>query len=167
MKNFFENCKSLDELKAEFRRLVKRYHPDCGGDAETMKAVNNQYEIAFEQLKKQHNERADAEHQTTETPDEFRNIILALLNLDGVTVELCGSWLWLSGKTYDHKDALKALGCRWSSSKKMWYWRHAEDGHKWHRGNKSLSQIRAKYGSQVFKGATETTGFEQIAGATA
>ncbi|MBO5556539.1 MAG: J domain-containing protein [Oscillospiraceae bacterium] len=37
MKNFFENCKSLEELKAEFRRLVKKYHPDCGGDAETMK----------------------------------------------------------------------------------------------------------------------------------
>ena len=167
MKNFFENCKSLEELKAEFRRLVKKHHPDCGGDAETMKAVNNQYEAKFEELKKHHNATHDAEHQTTETPDEFRAIILALLKLEGIEVELCGSWLWLAGDTYSHKDELKKLGCRWSSSKKKWYWRHAEEGYKWHKGNKTMSQIRSKYGSQVFRGATETTGFEQIAGATA
>ena len=36
---FFTNCKSLDELKAEYRRLIKIHHPDCGGDAEVMKQV--------------------------------------------------------------------------------------------------------------------------------
>lgn len=39
----------------------------------------------------------------------------------------------------------------WSSTKKLWYWHHAEDGHRWHRGKSSMSQIRAKYGSQTYR----------------
>ena len=87
--------------------------------------------------------------------------------LSGLEVELCGSWLWIGGNTRENKDALKACGCRWSSSKKLWYWRHEEDARPWHRGNKTMSQIRSKYGSQVFRGGAETTGFEQLNGATA
>ena len=93
-----------------------------------MKAINNEHDKIFEILKAQHNRRADAEQaqrdagqrtetytrHTTETAEEFRTIIELLLKLDGITVELCGSWLWLSGETKQHKDALKAAGCRWS-----------------------------------------------------
>ena len=67
----------------------------------------------------------------------------------------------------NYRPPLKAAGCRWSNNKKLWYWRHEEDGRSWSRGKKTMSQIRSKYGSQVFRGGAETTGFEQIAGATA
>ena len=163
---YFNNCKSLDELKAEYRRLIKKHHPDCGGDNETMKAINLEYEVAFESLKKQHNAKADAQHQTTETPDEFRAIIEMLLKLDGLDIELCGSWLWIGGNTKEHKEALKAAGCRWSNNKKLWYWHHAEEGHKWHKGSSTMTDIRTKYGSQTFKGGKESSNYERI-GATA
>ena len=109
---YFTNCKTLDELKAEYRRLAMANHPDRGGDAETMKQINADHDAAFEILKKRHNESADEFHQTTETAEEFRDIIEALLKLDGLTVELCGCWLWISGNTKEHKEALKAAGCR-------------------------------------------------------
>lgn len=161
---FFTDCKTLDELKAEYRRLIKIHHPDRGGDVETMKQVNNDYEARFEVLKKAHNETHDAEHQTTETPREFIEIIEKLLRLDGLEIELCGSWLWIGGDTYSHKDELKEAGCRWSNNKKMWYWRHAEDGAHWSRGRKSMQQIRAKYGSRHITGASHEDR-EQIEGA--
>lgn len=153
---YFEHCKTLDELKKEYRRLAMQHHPDVGGDLETMKAVNNEYAARFEVLKGQHNARAAADETgktstTTEAPEEFIAIIEKLLRLDGLEVELCGSWLWIGGNTREHKEALKAAGCRWSSSKKLWYWRHAEDGHRWHKGNKTMSQIRNKYGSQTYR----------------
>ena len=150
---YFANCRTLDELKKEYRRLSKLHHPDHGGDEATMKAINAEYSDRFEVLKRQHNASADEAHQTTEAPEEFINIINALVKLHGITVELCGCWLWVSGDTRAVKEELKAAGGRWSSSKKMWYWRHQEDGAHWSRGRKSMQQIRAKYGSQTFAAA--------------
>jgi hypothetical protein len=164
---YFNNCQTLDQLKAEYRRLTKIHHPDCGGSDEAMKEVNADYTARFEVLKNQHNKTADEYHQTTEAPEDFIEIINQLVKLDGIEIELCGAWLWIGGNTREHKDALKAAGCRWSSNKNLWYWRHPEDGRKWHKGNKSMNQIRSKYGSQMFKGAAEYSGFEQLNGATA
>ena len=89
-----------------------------------------------------------------------------IFRLDGLTVELCGCWLWISGNTREHKEALKAAGCRWSKPKAMWYWRHPEDGRSYYRSKSTMSDIRMKYGSQVFRGSSEETGFDRL-GATA
>ena len=163
---YFTNINTLDELKAAYRRLSMKHHPDRGGDTATMQEINAEHDELFERLKKQHNASADEFHQTTETPEEFREIIELLLRLEGLTVELCGSWLWIGGDTRQHKETLKAAGCRWSNNKKLWYWHHAEEGQKWRRGKATMSDIRTKYGSQVFDAAGERTGYERI-GATA
>ena len=147
---FFTHCTTLDELKAEYRRLAMRHHPDRGGDTETMQRINAEYEAKFELLKHEHNATHDERHQTNEAPADFIRIIEALLRLDGIEVELCGCWLWISGDTRKHKEALKAAGCRWSANKERWYWRPVYGTSSFHRGNQSLGMIRAKYGSQRF-----------------
>lgn len=163
MKKYFQNCRSLDELKKEYRRLVMLHHPDRGGDTATMQAINAEYEQMHELLKNSWNASHDAEHQCTEAPEEFRDIIESLLKMDGVTSELCGQWIWISGNTYAHKDELKALGCRWSSNKKMWYWRHESESHKYHKSKKTMDEIRVKYGSQIFRGVND--GFAKLGAA--
>lgn len=165
MTQYFENVKTLDELKKQYRRLAIKYHPDMGGSTEIMQQINAEHDRLFEQLKSQHNASADEYHQTTETPEEFRVIIELLMKLDGLEIELAGAWLWIGGNTRAHKEALKAAGCRWSSNKKLWYWRHEEAGRRWHRGNKTMSEIRAKYGSQIFNGSRESSGYEKIGAA--
>jgi hypothetical protein len=144
-----------------------KHHPDRGGDDATNEKQLTMNTMNFcEILKMQHNNAADEYHQTTETAEEFRESITALLNIGDIVVELCGSWLWISGNTKEHKDELKALSCRWSDNKKMWYWRHPEDGRAYRKSKTSMSDIRTKYGSQVFTAAGETTGYKTI-GATA
>lgn len=96
---YFTNVTTLDQLKHEYRRLVMIHQPDRGGDLETMKQINLAYEVKHEELKHAWNKTHDSDHQCTEAPEEFRDIIEALLKMDGVDVELCGSWLWLSGNT--------------------------------------------------------------------
>ena len=160
---YFINVTTLDELKKQYRRLAMIHHPDVGGDLETMKAINAEYDEMHEILKAAHNQQADEHHQTTETPDEFRDIVERLLRMHGLEVELCGSWLWIGGNTREHKDELKAAGCRWSSNKKLWYWHHAEEGRRWHKGSATMNQIRNKYGSQTFRSG----GAERLAEATA
>lgn len=150
---FFDSCKTLDDLKKLYKSLVFEHHPDRGGDLETMKAVNIEYEAAFKRLKAAHNEEAarpeSAKRATMETPEEFRVIVERLIRLDGIEIELCGSWLWIGGDTRKHKEALKAAGCRWSRLKGLWYWHHAEDGAHLIRGKSSMDEIRSKYGSEI------------------
>jgi curved DNA-binding protein CbpA len=132
-----------------------KYHPDRGGSTEIMQEINAEHDRLFEILKKQHNAKADPKRQTTETAEEFRNIIDALLRLDGLEVELCGSWLWIGGETKKHKDRLKALGCRWHQKKSLWYWHHPEEGCGRWKSKTTMSEIRAKYGSQIFAAGKE------------
>ena len=155
MTKYFVSCRTLDELKKVYKHLAQKHHPDVGGDTRTMQEINAEYEARFEVLKRSQNEQAAEDttgkaRATTESAGDFIAIIDHLLKLDGLEIELCGRWLWIGGETKKHKEALKACGCRWSSSKKLWSWHFAEDGDKWHRGSKSMSQIRSKYGSTTF-----------------
>ncbi len=146
-------CRSLSELKAVYRRLVMEFHPDRGGDVRAMQEINVAHDAAFNRLKDRQNEAAKQPgatvRETTETPEEFRAVVDALLKIDGIEIELCGSWLWISGDTYSHRAELKAAGCRWSKSKAKWYWRHAEKGCRWSRGKATMDHIRTKYGSHL------------------
>jgi curved DNA-binding protein CbpA len=151
---YFDNCTTLEELKKAYKKAALKHHPDLGGNVETMKAVNTEYSAKFEELKHKHNTAPNSK-QTTETPEEFKVIIEKLLHMEGVEVELCGSWLWIAGNTFSHKFELKAAGCRWSRSKKKWYWRHAEKGCHWSRGKSTMKDIREKYGSEVFSCAPQ------------
>lgn len=67
---YFKNVKSLEDLKNQFRELARKNHPDAGGDAETMKAINQEYDQLFPIWKKRFN-MASAE-PTTETADSTR-----------------------------------------------------------------------------------------------
>lgn len=68
---YFNNCRTLDELKKEYRRLTMLHHPDRGGDTATMQAINVEYETLFPVLKLAYNQTA--EQPTHETAESFRN----------------------------------------------------------------------------------------------
>ena len=77
-----------------------------------------------------------------------------VVHLANITIEICGSWIWISGNTYQHKAELKEIGFKWASQKKQWYW-HSEAFRK--RGKKPLSMddIRNYYGSTEVKTETQ------------
>jgi curved DNA-binding protein CbpA len=156
-------AESLNELKQLYRVYAMQFHPDHGGDEETMKAINATFTTMFEILKNHQNTRAEQEHArgnwkgfstTTETPEEFIDIVNKLHAIGGIVIELCGSWIWISGETKDNREALKAAKCRWSKNKKQWYWRHEEDFCRKHRSHSELEmdEIRDLYGSQILNG---------------
>jgi len=151
---YLNNCKTIEELKKAYRAFTKKLHPDCGGTKEEMQRLNAEYDEMFNRLKDIHNATADDEHKTTEAPEEFRDIIEKLLHFEGVEVELCGSWIWCRGNTFSYKDELKAMGFKWSKSKKSWHWHHATimDLTRRHWGY-SMDKIREMHGSQIFEAA--------------
>lgn len=151
---WFSNVTTAEQLKAEYKKLAMAHHPDRGGNTSDMQEINNEYDILFAKLKDIHTTAEGktyrASRGTTETPEEFKNIINALINLEGINIELCGSWLWLTGNTREHKEVLKGLRFKWSKSKCAWYY-HSNDYRKASRKTYSLNEIRDLYGSETIK----------------
>ena len=156
MTHFFDDCATLDDLKKSYHAAAMKHHPDLGRDEDTMKAINAEYEARFHAIKQSHNTQTTTARATSESAGDFMRIIDHLLRLDGLEIELCGRWLWIGGNTMAHRDQLKACGCRWSGRKRLWSWHFAEDGSGRHRGTKSMSQIRSKYGSTRFTTERDT-----------
>lgn len=160
MENFdviFASIDTMDALKKAYRRLAVKYHPDCpGGSEAAMKALNNAYDEAVARIACTERRAASSgarEYDAAATASEataWRDTLLALLKLAGLEIELCGRWLWITGDTYQHRAALKALGCRWSGTKKAWYWHAPDDGGAHSRRRVDMATIRAKYGSQIY-----------------
>ncbi len=68
MKNWFENVRTLDELKAAYRKLAIIHHPDKGGRTEDMQEINAEFDRLFPVYKLQYNVTASAQtHETAET----------------------------------------------------------------------------------------------------
>lgn len=149
---WFNNPKTLEELKKQYKALALKHHPDKGGNLSNMKAINAEYDNLFKRLKNVH-ETVDGNTYTThntsgETPDDFKKVISSLITLDGIQIEICGSWIWLTGNTYSHRDKLKNLNFRFSRSKKAWYY-HNDGYRKTSHKSFTLEQIRSLYGSEV------------------
>lgn len=146
---YFTNCKTLEQLKAEYKKLALKNHPDCGGDEQTMKEINKEYDEVFPKLKNIHvNKDGQAyEKENAETADEFKDIITALMRMEFVTAEIIGSFIWVSGNTKPYKDQLKELGFKWHSKKLCWY--KSPEGYR-RSGKKqySMDEIKEMYGVQ-------------------
>lgn len=153
---YFTNCKTAEELKKEYRRLAKELHPDLGGRKEDFQEMQNEFETMWERLKNIHinSEGETYTKETAETPQEFINIINVLTKLKDIEVEICGSWIWVSGNTKAHKDILKQLKFRWANKKQAWYY-HTEPYRKKSKRELSLDEIRELFGSQQYKAKEE------------
>lgn len=149
LKKFFRECATLEELKAEYKKLVMMHHPDRGGDLETMQEINEEYDETFPRLKNKHKNKDGEtyEKESEEAPNEFKDLMETLIRMDGVHIEIIGCFVWVSGDTKPHKDQLKTMGFKWHSKKFCWY--KAPADYK-RRGKKQygMDEIRSMYGVQ-------------------
>ncbi len=166
MTRYFENCKTAEELKKAYKKAARELHPDMNHDRDTteeFKQMQAEFEQTFERLKNIHVNKDGEEYEKTteETANEFMDMINKLLLFPGIEVELCGSWVWITGNTKAHKDELKKLGFRWSSNKAAWYF-HYGPYHRWSKKGMSLDDIREMYGSEKFCGNSAKQEREQL-----
>jgi hypothetical protein len=144
--NYFKDCKTLDQAKKHYWTLAKEHHPDKGGDEEIFKAVLNQF----------HEFRPAEEKYSTEYEDwnshAYADIISQLFNIEDIHIEICGSWIWISGKTKLRKDQIKSINLtedfKLGFSYKKMMWHISPKGYrKKSKREVSIDKIRKLYGS--------------------
>ena len=149
---FFNNIDNLQALRKEYHRLAIIHHPDKGGDLETMKAINNEFEALSKRLI-----NGDASFSTsrkeyeTQVSEEIMQAISSIITLPGIEIEIMGSWVWLTGNTYAHREAIKTAGYKFSGQKAAWFW-HADGYRKKSSRMTSLDEVRAFWGSEKIEG---------------
>lgn len=153
-----DHTTTIEDAKKQYVKLCMRWHPDRpNGDLKAMQTINAEWDY----LRKHNYNIHDSKDGGTYTdwnqdmPDdvtsEFADLIAKLVNLDGLEIEICGSWLWVGGNTKEHKDGLKGMGMRWASKKHRWYKAPKDWKRKSHR-ELTMDEIRDKFGSQAVHG---------------
>lgn len=133
-------------IKLAYRKASAKYHPDRNpAGLEMMKAVNVAYKFLTE-ISYNGAERPIEDEVNADFGEQLNDAINAVINLTGVNIEICGAWVWLTGNTREHKDAIKAAGYWWAKKKAAWYFRPADYKSR-NRGNWDLDKIRDTYGS--------------------
>ena len=96
----FKGVEGINEAKKIYKNLAKKLHPDMvGGDEESFKLLNAIYTDLIE-------------HKIYFSNDikidiELEKIISLILHFENITIELVGSWVWVSGDTKEIKEKLK------------------------------------------------------------
>ena len=160
MGRYFINVETLEQLRRQYKELLKKFHPDNGGSEEITKAINVEYDKLFKVLKDRHeNKSADGQNGTDSTKSAYsanmydwendkalREMLQKIVNFSGIEIEIAGQWIWISGNTYSYRKDLKDIGFKWASTKKQWYW-HSEIFRKRSHKTLSMEDIRNYYGS--------------------
>jgi hypothetical protein len=163
---FFDDVtiNTLDELKKEYFKLAKIYHPDKGGSTADFQALQNEYEKLFKQVLKGSKLSPEEKQTETEIDENLRAVIDSIIHLQGINIELIGKWIWISGNTFAVKDILKAANFIFikKAGVPFWVYKGAESTG---RGKMSLEAIKNKYGSTKFstKGSNYISGIPQVA----
>lgn len=148
---YFEGLTQENEIKARYKELAKLHHPDLGGCVELMKEINGQYEQVITDAYQRAGKSITEVDELLAKDSVLRGKIHEIIAYPDIDVEICGSWIWVSGNTKDIKDKLKEAKFFWARNKCSWFWR-AEENKSYNRKSMSLDDIRLRHGSHALKG---------------
>jgi len=157
----FHNCTTAEDVKIEYRRLCKMFHPDLGTSDEkemrtrAMQEINVEYAQAsamFRQAEMREKARQQGKPEPTAqdftdaaaVDERIRQAIEQIIGIEGLDIEICGLWVWVGGNTKENREQLKAAKFRWAAKKKLWYFAGIPAGG--HR-EFTIDEIRENYGS--------------------
>ena len=146
---YFKNVESLQELRKQYKELPM----DNGGNVAQMQEINVEYDKLFKLLKNKHDSTATNNDKTSYdnmkydfTEDALlREMLNKIIGFSGITIEVCGSWIW-AFDSFKYRKELKEMGFKYASKKKAWYW-HSESFRKKSHKVLSMDDIRNYYGS--------------------
>jgi hypothetical protein len=149
MTNYFKACKSIEEAKKTYRKLLLKNHPDhagAEGEAATVEIIRqfNAF-IDFFVSDSFDSYYADKDNKPgAETVTPFQDILKKIIDFD-CEIEIIGYWIYCF-KSYEIREELKAIGFWFSSKHKAWVFSGGKKTRFYSK--KTLYEIRAEKGSQ-------------------
>ena len=158
---YFNNVSDLPGLRKQYKELLKKYHPDNGGNVADTQDINAEYDSLFKALKDRHDSKAADKDKTSfdnmqydfAEDEKLREMLNKIIGFGSITLEVIGNWLW-AFDSYNYRKELKELGFKYARNKKAWYW-HSEAFRKKSRKSLSIDDIRNYYGSTEIKAQRE------------
>ena len=151
-KNYFANIENINDLRTQYKKHCLQFHPDKpSGDIDLFKAMQSEYEAILKKMSSNESLSENPAFNFDDEKDLFERF-QAIMGIEDLIIELCGSWLWVSGNTKANRDTLKGNNFRYAAKKKMWYYSPYKTN-----GNRrpySMDRIRTKYGSHTYKTKT-------------
>ena len=150
-----EAIKSRSDIRTQYLKLAKKYHPDvCKTLApdeanRIMKLINAELEYLDNNYTKfinQDNKEASFKEKSFINLDKFKKALDPVIALQGVNIEICGSWVWVSGYTLPYQKIFNQAGYFWSRSKKAWFY-NGQVTKCGFKGHYTMGQIRDMHGS--------------------
>lgn len=141
---------TIDDLKKQYYKLAKIHHPDTGGSNESFRDMNNEYESLQNHILTNGNFSSFERKNEESISEIYREIIDSIISIQGIVIELIGTWIWISGNTFPVKEQIKAAGFKFHSKKSMWFW-YPGEYKKFNNQEMDIENIRKKYGSNEIK----------------
>ena len=146
---YFTKTNNMEQLRTQYKNLCLQLHPAKGNDHEQFCAMFDEYQKILKNLSWADIQAGGKTEFNFEGETALSKALREVMTLNKVNVELCGSWIWVSGETFPAKDRLRELGYFFSRSKKKWYFpAYGRTVKGKYRGGISMKKIRERYGSQ-------------------
>jgi curved DNA-binding protein CbpA len=154
---FVKDYASMEELRSHYRELCFLYHPDKHPEDKAkytalFQKMANEYDeflkdfIPGENRKESKKSEQYRREYNFDSESALGKVIADLMQYPGLVIEICGSWIWLTGDTFRHKDNIKKMGFRWQDKKKSWYFAGYDFKPKKSK-IMDMDHIRQRYGS--------------------
>jgi curved DNA-binding protein CbpA len=157
---WFSSTSTVEEIKALYRELALRFHPDRGGDNAVMAAINAAYDERLKALDGAATTGNDGKtrvYRYNATREQaIRNAIsrILALRIPDMDIFLIGVYIWILGTRRSHARALVEIGCLWHHKRQCWYWKPSDMPRSFYSGA-DLGQLVAQYGYRHF--STDTS----------
>jgi len=158
-KNYFEGCKSYEDAKANYYRLMKKFHPDVNPEGEEItKIIINQYkQFTIDSYNTQAGEFFRSKEWDPRDLTPFEEILRDIIHYEKMRIEIIGFWIYCFD-SYEYREFLMEKGFWFSKKHKAWVFSGSKKRNI--RSRKTTQDIREAWGSMT----VETSKKEKIAG---